>query len=49
MTNKTSTTTKSSTKQAWAKPRVRAVVPASHTRSGPFTNGPREDAFYRVS
>ena len=37
------------TKKDWRKPQVRAVVPASHTRAGPFPGGPQEDAFYRIS
>jgi hypothetical protein len=36
-------------KKDWRKPQVRAVIPASHTRAGRFTGGPREDASYRIS
>jgi hypothetical protein len=39
----------SSTKKVWNKPQLRAVVPATHTRGGAFSNGPREDIAYRVS
>jgi hypothetical protein len=39
----------SGTKQAWTKPQLRAVVPASHTRGGLFPNSPLDDTFYRIS
>jgi hypothetical protein len=36
-------------KQGWSKPKLRAVVPASHTRGGIFPNSPLDDTFYRIS
>jgi hypothetical protein len=49
MTDRNILTSKSTGKKEWRKPKVRAVVPASHTKAGPFAGGPREDAFYRIS
>jgi hypothetical protein len=39
----------SSSKKAWNRPELRAVVPASHTRGGAFPNGPQEDLSYNLS
>lgn len=50
MTKQTSKTVPgTSAKKSWAKPQLRSVVPASHTRSGAYTGGPQEDATYRIS